>query len=142
MDSEFTSADLCDLLRLSRQSLAVLVEKGIVVRGEKRGRYKLESVPRYCEHLREQAAGRGGEVGASARERLGQAQAALAEAKAAQIRGETVPVADVEQFWRGKLRAFRNRVLAVPFRLRDLTARQNVTLTQELRSALHELADG
>ena len=56
MDSELTSADLCDLLRLSRQSLAVLVEKGIVVRGEKRGRYKLESVPRYCEHLREQAA--------------------------------------------------------------------------------------
>jgi hypothetical protein len=40
------------------------------------------------------------------------------------------------------LRFFRNRILAIPTRLKDLTARQSVTLTQELRAALTELADG
>ena len=95
----------------------------------------------YVKHLRAEAAGRGGEAGVTARE-LGAAQADLATTKAAKMRGELVEASEVETFWRGKLQAFRNRVLAVPSRLRDLTARQNVTLTQELRSALHELADG
>ena len=36
-------------------------------------------------HLRAEAAGRGGEAGVSARERLGQAQADLAKAKAASL---------------------------------------------------------
>lgn len=91
--------------------------------------------------MREIGADRGGDVGADARARLGTAQAALAEAKAAQLRGELVEVAGVEAFWKRKLIAFRNRVLAVPSCVRDLSARQNMTLTQELRAALTELAD-
>jgi phage terminase Nu1 subunit (DNA packaging protein) len=75
------------------------------------------------------------------RARLGQAQADLAEAKAAQLRGETLPVAEIEKLWTSKLRAFRNRVLAIPSRIKDLSARQSVSLTQELRAALTELAD-
>jgi hypothetical protein len=39
----------------------------------------------------------------------------------------------------GKLRAFGNRVLAIPA-VRDLSARRNVSLTQELR-VLIEVAD-
>jgi hypothetical protein len=50
-------------------------------------------------------------------------------------------VAEVKTFWRTKLKAFRNRILAVPTRVKDLSARQTVTLTQELRAALTELAD-
>jgi phage terminase Nu1 subunit (DNA packaging protein) len=101
----------------------------------------METVTRYVEHLRTMAAGRGGEAGASARERLGQAQADLTETKARQLRGELVEASEVETFWRSKLRAFRNRILAVPGRMCDLNARQSVILSQELRAALTELAE-
>lgn len=87
------------------------------------------------------AAGRGGESGADARARLGAAQADLAEARAERLRGEVAPLVEVEALWTRKLRAFRNRILAAPSRVKELTARQSVTLTQELRAALTELAD-
>lgn len=61
--------------------------------------------------------------------------------KAKQLAGELVEASKVEKFWQGKLREFRNRVLAIPDRLRKLPTRQNVALTQELRAALTELAD-
>jgi phage terminase Nu1 subunit (DNA packaging protein) len=113
------------------------------VKGKKRGSWLLHpSVAGYVRHLREQAAGRGGDIGADVRARLGAAQATLTETKAKQLAGELVEASEVEAFWRSKLKAFRNRVLAVPSRLRDLTPRQNVTLTQELRAALTELAEG
>jgi phage terminase Nu1 subunit (DNA packaging protein) len=143
MDSEIATAELQRLLGINKSVLGEFAQKGIVVRGKKRGTYGLEaSVPAYCEHLRSMAAARGGEAGASARERLGQAQATLAEVKAKQLSGELVEASEVETFWRGKLKAFRNRVLAIPSRVRDLNARQSVSLTQELRAAMTELADG
>jgi hypothetical protein len=42
---------------------------------------------------------------------------------------------------RSKLKAFRNRVLAIPHRVEYLSARQTLALTQELRACLDELAD-
>ena len=141
MDNEVSSSAMQKLVGVNKVALNDLAKRGIAFRGEKKGTYRLETMTRYVEHLRQQASGRGGEPGADARARLGAAQAALAEAKAAQLRGETVPVAEVEQFWKAKLRAFRNRVLSIPSRVRDLSARQNVILTQELRGALTELAD-
>jgi phage terminase Nu1 subunit (DNA packaging protein) len=141
MSDEVKSSALQRLLGINKSVLNELAEQGIAMRGEKRGTYRMETVTRYCAHLREQAAGRGGEAGASARERLGAAQATLAEVRAAQLAGETVPKAEVEKHWTAKLRAFRNRILAVPGKLRDLSARQNVILTTELRAALTELAD-
>jgi hypothetical protein len=36
-----------------------------------------------------------------------------------------IEVEVVETFWRGKLRTFWNRVLAVPSRVRNLTAQQS-----------------
>ena len=76
------------LLGVNKVALNDLAKRGIVVRGERKGTYALQaSVSGYCEHLRSMAAGRGGEAGQTARERLGSAQATLAEAKAAQIRG-------------------------------------------------------
>ena len=80
MKDEVTSAAL---LGIDKSVLGELVEKGIAVRGAKRGSYRLETVTRYCAHLRDMASARGGEEAAQARARLGQAQAALAEAKAA-----------------------------------------------------------
>jgi hypothetical protein len=47
-----------------------------VQRGERKGTYLVESsVASYGQHLREQAAGRGGDLGADVRARLGAAQA-------------------------------------------------------------------
>jgi hypothetical protein len=119
-----------------------LAKRGIVKRGACKGTSVVEaSVSGYCGHLREMAAGRGGEAGVSARERLGQPQARLAETKAAQLASELVPADEVETFWRGKLRTFRNRILAMPSRVKDLSAGQSVALTQELRGVLEELAN-
>ena len=140
--AEINASDLQRLLGLSRQGLSELVAGKVIVRAQRRGRYLLvPSVSGYCAHLREQASARGGEAGVSARERLGQAQAALAEAKAAQLRSELVETDAVEKLWTLKLRAFRNRILGIPGRVQHLSARQTVVLQQELRAALAELAD-
>lgn len=143
MNTEIPSGAMQWLLGVNKVAPNDLAKRGIVVRGRKRGTYAVEaSVSGYCHHLRDMAAGRGGEHAAEARARLGQAQADLAEAKAAQLRGETLPVAEIEKLWTSKLRAFRNRVLAIPSRVKDLSARQRASLTQEVRAALTELADG
>jgi phage terminase Nu1 subunit (DNA packaging protein) len=141
--NDVMSGELRALLGVSREALSGLAKRGIVAPGKKRGTYQLqESVSSYCQHLRAMAGGQGGEAGASARERLGQAQATLAEVKAKQLSGELVEASEVEALWTSKLRAFRNRILAIPSRVRDLSARQSVSLTHELRGALTELADG
>jgi phage terminase Nu1 subunit (DNA packaging protein) len=116
-DATATTAELARLFDTTAKTIADLGKRGIIVRGDKRGRWQLEpSVSGYVRHLREEAAGRGGDAGADARARLGLAQATLAEAKARHLSGELIEVAEVEHFGRSKLRAFRNRVLAVPGR--------------------------
>ena len=82
MSDEIASAALQRVLGI-KSVLSELAQRSIAKRGSKRGSYELEaSVSGYCEHLHSMAAGRGGEVAQTARERLGQAQATLAEAKA------------------------------------------------------------
>ena len=140
--SEITTGDLAKLFDVTAKTIADLAKREIIVSAGRKGRWQLQpSVSGYIRHLRAEAAGRGGEAGASARERLGAAQADLTETKAKQLRGELVEASEVETFWRGKLKAFRNRLLAVPSRVRDLNARQSVVLSQEIRAALDELAD-
>jgi hypothetical protein len=65
----------------------------------------------------------------------------LAAEKVKAMRGETLPTAEVEVLWTSKLRAFRNRILAIPSRVNYLSLRQRASLTQELRACLDELAD-
>jgi phage terminase Nu1 subunit (DNA packaging protein) len=143
MDTEISAAAVQRLLGVNKSVLSELAGKGIVAKGEKHGTYKVEpSVASYCAHLREQAASRGGETGADVRARLGAAQADLAAEKVKAMRGETLPTAEVEALWTSKLRTFRNRILAIPSRVRDLSARQSVALTRELRDCLTELAGG
>jgi hypothetical protein len=57
------------------------------------------------------------------------------------LSGEIVEVETVETFWRAKLKAFRNRVFAIPSRVNYLSVRQRVSLTQELRACLDALSD-
>jgi len=139
---EITTTRLAKLFDTTPKTVPDLGKRGIIEKGEKRGTWLLQpSVAGYVRHLRAEAAGRGGEEGATARARLGEAQADLATTRAAKLRGELVETDAVEKLWTSKLRAFRNRVLSVPGRVRDLSAGQNVSLTQELRAALTELAD-
>jgi phage terminase Nu1 subunit (DNA packaging protein) len=139
---EITTSALAKLFDTTAKTIADIGKRDIIVKGTKRGSWLLQpSVAGYVRHLREQAAGRGGDIGADVRARLGAAQADLAAEKVKAMRGETLPTAEVEALWTSKLRTFRNRILAIPSRVRDLSARQSVTLTQELRVALTELAD-
>jgi hypothetical protein len=77
LSTELGSAELARLLGVTPRAVTDL----------KVSRKLEPSVDGYCEYLRTMASGRGGEAGVLARERLGQAQADLAEAKAAQARG-------------------------------------------------------
>jgi phage terminase Nu1 subunit (DNA packaging protein) len=139
--NKITAGELATLFDTTPKTIADLGKRNIIVSAGKRGRWQLEaSVGGYVRHLREEAAGRGGDAGADARARLGAAQATLAETKAKQLAGELIDAAEVEAFWRDKLRAFRNRILAVPGRVKGLQTQQSVALTQELRIALSELA--
>jgi phage terminase Nu1 subunit (DNA packaging protein) len=142
MDSEISAMALQRLLGINKSVLSELAEKGIAVRGVKRGTYRIETVTRYCNHLRQMASPRGREDAAAARGRLGQAQADLAEARAERSRGEVLPVAEVQALWTRKLRAFRNRILTIGDRMRSMPQRDHVKLVGELRDALTELADG
>jgi phage terminase Nu1 subunit (DNA packaging protein) len=82
MDTEITTARLAQLFDTTSKTIADLGKRDIIVKGGKRGSWKRDaSISGYVKHLRAEAAARGGEAGQSARERLGQAQADLAEAK-------------------------------------------------------------
>src|SRR5262249_22667520 len=96
------------------------------------------SVTRYCAHLRDMASARGGEEAAQAVRGLGQAQAALAEAKAAQLRSELVETDAVEKLWTSKPRAFRNRISSIPGRGQYLS--QPVVFKRALPPSLKNLA--
>jgi terminase small subunit / prophage DNA-packing protein len=78
---EISATALQKLIGVRKSVLAELVEKGVVVKGKKRGIYTFESVTGYCAHLREIAAGRGGEDAVAAHARLGSAQGTLAETR-------------------------------------------------------------
>jgi phage terminase Nu1 subunit (DNA packaging protein) len=143
MDDTVSSAELQSVLGVNSGMLATLARDGVVQRAKQRGRYLLTpSVQGYIKHLRDAAAGRGGEDAAKARARLGQAQATLAETKAKVLSGELVDASAVEAKWTSACRAIRATVLAVADRMRDLPPRQHVKLAQELRAALSDLANG
>jgi len=135
---EITTGEVARLFDTTPKTIAELAKREIIMSAGKRGRWQLEpSVGGYVRHLREVAAGRGGNDGGQVRARLGAAQADLAEAKAAKLRGELV-----EAKWSSTCRAIRARVLAVADRMRDLPARQHVKLSRELRDALTDLSEG
>lgn len=123
-DDEITTGRLAALLDVTPKTIADLAKGGIIERAG-RGRWLIEaSVRGYCQHLREQAAGRGGNAGADVRARLGAAQAQLTETRAKQLSGELVEVAEVESFWRSKLKAFRNRIAESGARSQRQTERE------------------
>ena len=94
-DGTVTTIELARLLGVTSKTVAELAKAGIIERAS-RGRWLLEAfVSSYCRHLREQAAGPGGEAGADVRARPGAAQAKFTEAKAKQLAGELVEASEV-----------------------------------------------
>ena len=143
---EATASRLATLLGISQRNVLDLAARDVIKRGSSRGGYLLvSSIQGYCAHLRNLAQGMGGEAAvaeaAKQRAKLAKAQAELAAAKAEKMRGEVVPVADVEREWTGRLRALRARILAVGDKLRHLPAKDHINVMTELRAALTELAD-
>jgi phage terminase Nu1 subunit (DNA packaging protein) len=109
------------------------------------------SVPRYCAHLRDLAAGKFGATadvasGTAARARLATAQASLAETKARVLGGSLLEAEAVQREWSSILGGIRARLLAVPSRaaqrLPHLTPFDLGEIDREVRNALTELGDG
>lgn len=143
--AEVTASRLATLLGLSQRAVLDLAARDVIKRGVTRGGYRLaESIHSYCSHLRKLAQGQGGEAAiaeaAKQRAALSKAQAELA--KAERMKGEVVPVTDVQREWTGRLRALRARILAVGDKLRHLPAKDHASVMTELRAALTEAAEG
>jgi phage terminase Nu1 subunit (DNA packaging protein) len=90
--------------------------------------------------------GEGGRAPTPTRDRLNEAQAVLAETRAAKLRGELVPAADVESAWAAILLEVRAGMLAVAdrvgARLGDLTPAHLAIIDSEIREALTALGEG
>lgn len=149
MPSLVSTRDLAALLGVSTRTITDLAAREIVIKAE-RGRYNLEaSVTAYCNHLREVAAGRGGEQGVLdltiERARLAKEQADAQELKNAVTRGELLPASDVEREWSDILARVRSGMLAVTSRIRGristIDATQAAIIDTEIREALEALAD-
>lgn len=150
MNEPVTGLELGRLIRVSEQTVRDLARKGIVVR-KGRGAYDLaQSVGNYSDHLREMAAGRGGESGINTltaeRARLAREQADTAAQKNAAMRRELVSAAEVERGWVEIVRASRAAILALTSRIRGrlphLTAADAKVIDGEIRDALATLGNG
>ncbi len=139
--------ELASLLGVTLRMITTLIERDIVVKINP-GVYDMgESVRRYCAHLRETAAGRGGEEQVlnltGERARLAREQADSQALKNSIARGDHLPASEVLRTWSETLRATRSRMLAVPSRLRTelphLTNSDFERIDRELRNALEEL---
>lgn len=142
--------DLASAFGVSDRSIRDFADRSLVVKTG-RGKYRLiESVKLYTAHLREVAAGRGGEAGVldltTERARLAKEQADGHELKNAVARRELVAREEVVRGWADILRKVRSRILSCPSRIRSrlphLTVHDGEVIDAELREALTELSDG
>lgn len=149
LDSQVVSGqELADLLGVARRSVSEFAERGIIHRIG-RNRFSLQqSIRLYCEHLRNVAAGRGGDGTqelTAERARLAREQADATALKNAAARRELVEASAVEREWMSVCRKVRNAVLAVPSRARQtlphLTGFDVEQIDRELREALTGLGD-
>jgi phage terminase Nu1 subunit (DNA packaging protein) len=135
-------------LGVSQRSVTDMAERGLAVRlGH--GKYDLPAtVARYTAHLREVAAGRGGEAQVldltAERARQAKETADGLALKNEQVRRTLLPAAVVEQQWSEILLKIRGRLMAVPSRVRShagLNAELTAAIDREIRDCLNDLAD-
>lgn len=123
-DVAVSAAELADFFGATTQTVRDLAGKGVVVRVG-HGKYMLRASNRaYIAQLREQAAGRAASDDEDGPPDLARERALLARAqregqvmKNAILRGELLPIDDVEAVIGGVLDAVRARLLSLPSRL-------------------------
>jgi phage terminase Nu1 subunit (DNA packaging protein) len=141
---------LANLLGLSTRAVRALAARGIVIRRTARGKFRVaESVRGYCAHLREIAAGRGGEEAvlelSAERAKLAHEQTIGHALKNASLRGELVEASAVEREWGDALRLVRAGMLALPSRVQqrlNLVAADVAVIDREVRDLLMEIGNG
>lgn len=135
------------IFAISPRAVNDLAARNIIVKSG-HNTYDLDlSVMGYCSHLREVAAGRGGEVAVqnltAERARLAAVQVEEKALKVAKAKGELVAAEGVEREWAAILQKVRAGVLAIPARLQaklgHLQPRDIAEIDGELRAALGEL---
>ena len=142
-DSEVNAATLGVWLGVSDRTIRELAAKGTVTKAAKRGRYQLQaSVKAYATHLREVAAGRGGEDQildlTAERARLAKEQADAQALKNATQRGGLVPTTVVAAEWANMIRLIRSNMLAVPARCRQRNSAFGIVETELIRREITE----
>ena len=116
-DKGVSAATVAGYLGISARAVADLGKRGIAVKAGP-GCWRLrESVSRYCDDLRRQAKGKGGESAAAERGRLASAQADLVALRVAKQRGGLLDAREVEREWTDVLRVVRSGMLALPSRV-------------------------
>lgn len=146
-DGSVSARELAEWLGMSEGKIRELAREKRAVRLAV-GEYDLKaSVQTYTAHLREVAAGRGGEEAgldlSRERARLASEQADAQALKNAALRGELVEASAVQAEWAGVIRSLRSGVLAVVSRVRQqlphLTVHDVEVIDRELRAALTAL---
>ena len=148
-DLEVSARDFALVIGVSGVTVAALAKDGVIERSARGKFMKDASVRAYCEHLRMVAAGRGGreaiESLSDERARLAKEQADGHALKNAQMRGELVPVADVDMTWGTMVRDLRAGVLAIASRiasrLNHLSKDDVLVIDDEIRDALKILGN-
>lgn len=140
-----SAAQLADLLGVSGRRVAQLAQEGAIPKAA-RGVYPLpEAVRAYCAYAKANPDGRPRKMQTLEAEktRLTRAQAELAEVKAAQARGDLLPVQAVQARWIETVTALRAALLAVPPRIAaqaGLDRAAAALLDAEMREALDQIA--
>ena len=137
-------SEFAELVGVSTRTVSDLVKRKIIER-EAGGLPHPAALQAYVSHLRELAAGRGGEAAevSSHRATLLKIQAASAKARFDREQGELVTIADVEQNWASAFRTLRAGVLSIPTRcaarVPGLSREIVYEMDQEIREILTEL---
>jgi phage terminase Nu1 subunit (DNA packaging protein) len=118
-----SAEELAETIGVTDRAVRELATRGIVIKLDA-GKYdRAASVRAYCNHLREVAAGRGGEEAqlnlSAEKARLAKEQADGQALKNASLRRELVSAAEVEREWSVVLRGVRSQMLGIPSRLQQ-----------------------
>ncbi|MFG1344375.1 hypothetical protein V5F59_05740 [Xanthobacter autotrophicus DSM 431] len=140
-DEQASAVELAALWGVTERLVRDLAQRGVIQRTG-RGRYdRRKATLAYCAHLREQAAGRGGDAEVlTERRREARARAEKVELHNAKSRGDLVSREDVARTWTAIVVDVRAALLAVPTRIPELPKTMARRVDEEIRQALEGLA--
>jgi len=138
-----TQAECAEWLRISSRRFRELIDEGVISRADK-GDYDVKSVVgEYVDNLREVAAGRGGGIQqankADADARKANAQAEMAELKAAEMRAALVPADEVATTLHEAVTMMKTSLLSIPAKAAARVGAKDVARAEQvIRDAVVE----